>query len=170
MWVVVINNCEVVAKMGWTEAVAKEYAANWKRLWPDSIAIACQIHSPDDLPTVMNRDSIWPLEAFLRVHKQIERIVEGGECAARNADRFWHFTRPYVCVIHEPTKRGYYLDRGYNLICSVENILRPGLEGPPLLTRHIPHETEFGHQAAATSMPIWAENYRVTDFTTYWLY
>jgi hypothetical protein len=92
---------------------------------------------------------------------------------AQQADYAWHFRRPYVCVIHEPTGRGYYLDRNYNHIVSVEDILRPGVSGPnwaALLQRVITDETEYNHQAASFTTPDWAKSLPPSEFTTYWLY
>jgi hypothetical protein len=89
------------------------------------------------------------------------------------ADYIWHFLRPYVCVIHEPTSRGYYLDRNYQHIISVKDIPVPiGKEAgiPAELQRVITHETERNHQASSFSTPNWASKLPTSEFTTYWLY
>lgn len=90
----------------------------------------------------------------------------------READYIWHFLRPYVCVIHESTGRGYYLNRNYEYIISVEDILRPGVQDnsvPTLLTRVVEHETELQHQATSFTTPEWAI-LPSSEFTSYWLY
>jgi len=91
----------------------------------------------------------------------------------QEADYIWHFLRPYVCVIHEPTGHGYYLDRKYQLIISVRDITRPGSKEPDIpteLLRVVSHETALKHQAASFTTPDWASKLPLTEFTTYWLY
>jgi hypothetical protein len=94
------------------------------------------------------------------------------ELTARHSDFVYQFTHPYVCVIHEPTKRGYYLNREYNLIIEVTDIPRPGFIGRsrPMLDRVVPHETEPEHRASSFTTPKWAEELPPSEFTTYWLY
>ena len=114
---------------------------------------------------------------FLFLHK-IARIVERATAldsplTTQDAQALWNFVRPYVCVIHEPTGRGYYLDRNYCFVISVQDIPRPGIRVPKvseLLTRVVPHETEQRYQAASSSTPEWAENLPCDEFSTYWLY
>jgi len=91
-----------------------------------------------------------------------------------NAEKIWEFSRPYVCVIHNPTGRGYYLNRKYSRICNeVRNIVRPGVEQhyavPHTLSRCLPHET-FDDQAASFDTPVWASEFPCNEFTSYWLY
>jgi len=105
------------------------------------------------------------------VCKAVEGMKPDTALSSAQADFYWHFLRPYVCVIHEPTGRGYYLDRNYDHIISVRNIIRPGSqEGHPMLTRVIRHETEQCHRAASHTTPEWAEQLPIIEFTTYWLY
>lgn len=88
------------------------------------------------------------------------------------ADYIWHFLRPYVCVIHE-SGRGYYLNREYGHIVSVQDIPNPcrNEDGiPALLQRCVIHETARNHQAASFTTPDWANQLPVDQFTTYWLY
>jgi hypothetical protein len=108
--------------------------------------------------------------------KKVKRILEGPTGQTQDeASAQWHFSHPYVCVIHELTQRGYYLDRNYQFICNVENIIRPGCPRnedyvPHQLKRVVPHETEYLHQAASFTTPPWAEELPPQEFTTYWLY
>jgi hypothetical protein len=114
-----------------------------------------------------------PFEIFWTRERHSDRVQHflGGLDLAFNAQYQWHFARPYVCAIHEPTNRGYYLDRSYVWICNVDNILRPGVdEGPRTLVRVLSHETEFNHQAASFTTPEWACKLPVSEFTTYWMY
>lgn len=89
------------------------------------------------------------------------------------AEYIWHFLRPYVCVIHRATKRGYYLNRNYQLIVSVQDIPHPQghEEGvPAMLQRVVTREIERKHQAASFSTPEWASQLPVSQFDTFWLY
>lgn len=91
----------------------------------------------------------------------------------KNADAAWSFMFPYVCVVHRPTGKGYYLNRGYCLIGTVNNIVVPGSANPDLpytLTRCVQNETSFAHQAACFSTPHWATVLPVSEFISYWLY
>ena len=88
-----------------------------------------------------------------------------------DADAVWHFLRPYVCVIHNESGRGYYLDRQYHLIVSVNHIPTPGKPSPEIpnaLTRVLHHETL--HQQAGANSPEWAADLPSSEFTSYWLY
>jgi hypothetical protein len=93
-----------------------------------------------------------------------------------NAQKAWDFARPYVCVVHRPTGKGYYLDRGYSLIGSVNNIVTPPRDGgsvdsdlPYTLTRCLPHKT-IDDMAASFSTPEWAVKLPSKEFTSFWLY
>jgi hypothetical protein len=103
-----------------------------------------------------------PFEIIWDKHQHMEKVQQ-----LLDSKKEYHFTHPYICVIHEPTKRGYYLDRGYGFICSVENIIRPCYYNRPrTLTRFVEIETE--HQAA--SFTEWAKKLPSNEFTSYWLY
>ena len=111
---------------------------------------------------------------FLALYKAVTLSIEEG-CplvSSEEADFYGHFTRPYVCVVHEPTGNGYYLDRSYRLLVSVASILRPGSEVDryPLLMRYIPHETDNGFRPGCFKEPDWATSKQCAEFTTYWLY
>ena len=105
--------------------------------------------------------------------KKVERLLK--DWTGKQAQEVWDFTNPYVCCIHEPTKRGFYLCRNYRYICSVENIIRPG---DPMNEKYVPynlkrlviHETEYQHRVATFMTPQWAEELPPKEFTTYWLY
>lgn len=93
-----------------------------------------------------------------------------------NAEAAWHFARPYVCVVHGPTGKGYYLDRRYQLIGSVNRIVTPPRDGgsvdpdlPRTLTRCLPYET-IDTQAASLFTPNWAVVLPCKEFTSFWLY
>lgn len=110
------------------------------------------------------------LNSYLRMRRAMELLAERTDDPA-DAEYAWHFLRPYVCTIHEPTGKGYYLNRNYQLILSVDSIPRPGhsrFEIPELLTRVISHETQQQHRSS--NAPEWAEALPVEEFTTYWLY
>jgi len=114
-----------------------------------------------------------PFEIFWQKHRHMQKVkgfLKGQPCDPEQ----WHFSHPYVCVIHEPTKRGYYLNRNYEFICNVEHIIRPGGNNedyvPWTLNRVVEHETQKQHRAASFTTPKWAEELPPTEFTTYWLY
>jgi hypothetical protein len=113
---------------------------------------------------------------FLALYKAVELMVSEGSPGtdAAEADFYWHLCRPYVCVIHEPTGRGYYLDRSYRLLIDVESIIRPGDDSVKqryaMLTRVVAHETENGHRPGCSNEPDWATSKPCAEFTTYWLY
>jgi hypothetical protein len=103
------------------------------------------------------------------LHSILGRTEE--ELTSNEAEYVWSFTRPYVCVIHEPTGRGFYLDRNYRHVVSVDNIPRPGTPGlPETLKRCVEHETERHHLCASFTLPAWIEGLSSNEFTTYWLY
>jgi hypothetical protein len=120
-----------------------------------------------------------PFDIFWQKYRHMKRVKQilNEPCGQTQdeASKDWHFSHPYVCVIHEPTKRGYYLDRNYQWICNVEHIIRPGAANnedyvPETLKRIVEHETEFNHQAASFTTPKWADELPPSEFTTYWLY
>jgi hypothetical protein len=109
-------------------------------------------------------------QQFLWIYESLNRE---SPISQQKADFIWHFTRPYVLVIHEPTNRGYYLNRGYQVIVEVQDPPIPGKpeEGiPELLTRVVGHETTPNHQASSFTTPKWALQISSSEFTTYWMY
>lgn len=88
--------------------------------------------------------------------------------AARNTDELQQFINPYVLVIHQPSRRGFYLDRQYRHIVDVTRCQEP--ENPALVVRH--------HYRASPSLPAWAlqiENGlskidHFNNFDSFWLY
>lgn len=97
------------------------------------------------------------------------------EFTLNNAQKAWDFARPYVCVWHRPTGKGYYLNRNYGLIATVKDIVIPVYDGgstnpelPHTLTRCLPHETMEAQSGGA--IPDWAEGLPCTEFTSFWLY
>lgn len=117
------------------------------------------------------------LAQYLQISRALKFWADRGEGTSEfgpeDAELVWRWTRPYVCVIHDSTGKGYYLDRSYNYICTVENMPRPGVQNhelPNEITRVVPHETELHHQAASFTTPDWAEGLNNDAFTTYWLY
>lgn len=109
------------------------------------------------------------LNEFCVAYEGFENL-DPSSLSQRDAEFAWHFCRPYVCVIHEPTGRGYYLDRNYGLVVEIEKIPRPGWAPMPMLNRCVKHETEPAHRASSFTTPEWAEALPTTEFTTYWLY
>lgn len=112
------------------------------------------------------------LNAYLRIRRAME-LLGIHTNKPEDAEYAWQFLHPYVCVIHEPTGRGYYLDRSYQFILSVDSIPRPGQpshEIPVECTKIIAHETQTQHRPACFSEPEWAGALPLSDFTTYWLY
>jgi len=115
---------------------------------------------------------------YLRLRKALLFWVDGAEGTSKmdqaDAEFVWQYTRPYVCVIHEPTGKGYYLDRNYGYLVTIDNMPRPGStdngEIPNELIRVVQHETEPNHRAASFTTPEWAERLPVDQFTTFWLY
>ena len=110
-----------------------------------------------------------PYEIFWDRHNhtcKVKKFLDSGPIG--DAQYQWDFAHPYVCCIHEPTKRGFYLDRSYRFICNVENIIRP--TGPEAAPRTLKRITEVAYNHCAVTAPDWAEALPPTQFTSYWLY
>ena len=70
------------------------------------------------------------------------------------------FIKPYVLVIHQPTGRGFYLDRGYWHIIDIDCCQEPESAA----------ETERHHLCPSTNHPAWIESIDDLEFDTFWLY
>ncbi len=73
------------------------------------------------------------------------------------------YIRPYVLVIHRPSGRGFYLNREYRHIISVECCKEP----------ESPVETKRHHLCASTNLPAWVKSDfpgRTLEFDSFWLY
>lgn len=75
------------------------------------------------------------------------------------------FVKPYVLVIHQPSGRGFYLDREYRHILDISNCQEP--QNPVEVARH--------HLCASSDLPIWVRqelsctaDHRCYD--SFWLY
>ena len=79
----------------------------------------------------------------------------------RWSDELRNFVRPYVLIIHQPSGRGFYLDRDCRHIIDVANCQEPA--NSARVTRH---------QLVVTysNMPAWAMNEKSEEFDTFWLY
>jgi len=79
-------------------------------------------------------------------------------------DELQSFLRPYVLIIHQPSGRGFYLDRDYRHIIDIDRCQEP--ENPVEVSRH--------HLCACSNMPCWAiamsTLQQVNEFDTFWLY
>jgi hypothetical protein len=114
------------------------------------------------LPSYDDPNSTWEQADHSRL---VARILNS-EFSGKNHEMTWHFAHPYVAVIHESGK-GYYLNRAYHLIGSVNNIIVPGSNNFPL-THCV--EIAFKHQPASLMVPEWTLNLSTSTFTTYWMY
>lgn len=76
------------------------------------------------------------------------------------------FIKPYMLIIHRPTKRGFYLDKDYRHIISVSNCQEP----------KAPIRGMGKYLGASPNLPAWVEKERVkglthcNNFDTFWLY
>lgn len=81
------------------------------------------------------------------------------------------FLRPYVLVIHQPSGRGFYLDREYRHITDVDRCQEP----------RNPVETVRQHVAMSNNLPEWVNlilgqeegtirNSGMLEFDSFWLY
>ncbi len=70
------------------------------------------------------------------------------------------FLRPYVLVIHQPSGRGFYLDREYRHIIDVDCCQEP----------ENPVESERNHLCPSTNHPAWVESIDYDEFDSFWLY
>lgn len=78
---------------------------------------------------------------------------------------FQRFLRPYVLVIHQPSGRGFYLDREYRHIFDIDRCQEP----------RNPVETERHHLAMSPNLPEWANLILkqvggTLEFDSFWLY
>jgi len=84
---------------------------------------------------------------------------------------FNRFLRPYVLVIHQPSGRGFYLDRDYRHLIDVNRCQEP----------RNPVETERHHLCMSSSLPEWANlileqeegtisKSGMMEFDSFWLY
>lgn len=84
---------------------------------------------------------------------------------------FQRFLHPYVLVIHQPSGRGFYLDREYRHILSIECCREP----------RNPVETEQHHLAMSSNLPEWVNvileqeegtisKSGMMEFDSFWLY
>lgn len=84
---------------------------------------------------------------------------------------FHRFLRPYVLVIHQPSGRGFYLDREYHHILDVDRCQEP--RNPVETTRH--------HLTMSSNFPEWANlileqeegtisKSGMLEFDSFWLY
>ncbi len=77
-----------------------------------------------------------------------------------NREEMAQFIKPYVLVIHQPSGRGFYLNRGYWHIIDVDRCQEPTN----------PAETERHHLCPSTNHPAWVESIDYEEFDTFWLY
>lgn len=146
------------------EFESEQAASNWaKKMTEAQNEFSCVVGISQKPPEI-----IWNKYRHLN---KVRQLIEFGT----QEDVCSPFVQPYVCVIHEPTRRGYYLNRNYGFICSVANIIRPGCPRnedyvPQTLKRVIKHETVHSHQAGSFTTPEWAKEYSWKEFTSYWLF
>lgn len=84
------------------------------------------------------------------------------DCTPALDVEFNGFLRPYVLVIHQPSGRGFYLNREYRHIIDVDRCQEP----------KNPVETEKHHLCASTNLPSWVhtEVAGKDEFDSFWLY
>lgn len=79
-------------------------------------------------------------------------------------EEWLRFYKPYVLVIHLPTRCGFYLDREYRHIIDVTCCREP----------ENPVEVERNHLCASSNLPAWIGEvgigYPSDQFDTFWLY
>ena len=105
---------------------------------------------------------------YKAIHSLVgERHFEGNSPLDAEFHRFLH---PYVLVIHQPSGRGFYLDREYRHLFDIDRCQEP----------RNPVETERHHLCASSNLPEWVNaELRESDLTsragplefdTFWLY
>lgn len=91
------------------------------------------------------------------------RNIHGGGTALEG--ELEQFLRPYVLVIHQPSGRGFYLDRQYRHIVDIKNCQEP--KNPTKVARH--------QLSSYDDLPAWALQIdslglRREEFDSFWLY
>lgn len=177
--IVILNRTEFIPKGAACDERTTLESVHCFENMQDAMRWAEEITEAQEWSSCVVAETTRPPDIFWNRHRhtsKVRELLKGNPAWTQTeAETAWQFIHPYVCVIHESTGRGYYLDRKYNYICSVEHIIRPGDPGnedyvPHTLKRVLEHEATKEHRAGNFQAPQWALGLPVTDFTSYWLY